>query len=61
MYNLYKSKSSKAKLADLHYISDKNHSDSKLCQKVIVLKVKWKIVHIYSLVMLKFSKLNAPM
>ena len=56
MYNLYKSKSSKAKFADLHYISD-----SKLCQKVIVLKVKGKILHIYSLVMLKFLKLDAPM
>ena len=39
MHKLYKSKSSKAKLTDLHYISDKNHSDSKLYQKVIILKV----------------------
>ena len=33
MHKLYKSKSSKTKLTDLHYISDKNHSDSKLYQK----------------------------
>ena len=39
MHNLYKSKSSKTKLTDLHYISDNNHNDSKLCQKAIILKV----------------------
>ena len=33
MNKLYKSKSSKTKVTDLHYVSDKNHSDSKLCQK----------------------------
>ena len=38
MRKLYNSKSSKTKLTDLHYISDKN-SDSKLCQKVIILRV----------------------
>ena len=36
---LYKSKSSKTKFTDLHYIVDKNHNDSKLCQKVNILKV----------------------
>ena len=33
MNKLYKSKSSKTKVTDLHYVSDKNHSDSKLRQK----------------------------
>ena len=33
------SKSGKMKLTDLHYISDKNHSDYKLCQKVIILSI----------------------
>ena len=28
------------KLTDLHYISDRNHYDFKLCQKVIILKKK---------------------
>ena len=28
------------KLTDLHYISDMNHYDFKLCQKVIILKKK---------------------
>ena len=36
---LYKSKSSKTEFTDLHYISDKNRNDSKLCQKVIIPKV----------------------
>ena len=39
MDKLYKSKSSKTKLIDLYYISNKNDSDSELCQKVIILKV----------------------
>ena len=39
MHKLYKSKSIKMKLTDLHYIIDKNHSVSKLYQKVIILKV----------------------
>ena len=34
------------KLRDLHYTSDKNQSDSKLCQKVIILKVLEKIIYI---------------
>ena len=37
LYN--KSKSSKTKLTVLHYISDKNHNDSKFCQKVVILQV----------------------
>ena len=61
MLKLYKSKSSKSKLKDLHYVSDKNHHDSKLCQRVIILKVVEKIMYInYFLVMFKFWKLNAP-
>ena len=32
MHKLYKSKSDKTKLTDLHYISDKNQSDSKLSE-----------------------------
>ena len=39
IHKLYKSKFSKMKLTDLHYIRDKNHNDSKLCQKFIILKV----------------------
>ena len=35
---LYKSKFSKKKLTDLSYIIDKNHNDSKLCQKVTIRK-----------------------
>ena len=43
--------------SQLHYRSDKNHNDSKLCQKVIILKVSEKILYIkYSLVMFKFWK-----
>ena len=38
--------SSKMKLRDLHYTSDKNQSDSKLCQKAIILKVLEKIIYI---------------
>ena len=61
MHKLYESKYSKTKLTDLHYRSDKNHHDSKLCQKVIILKVLEKILYLsYSLVMFKFWKLNAP-
>ena len=61
MHKLYKSKSSKTKLTDLNYISDKNNHNSKLYQKVIILKVFEKIMYInYSLVMFKFWKLNAP-
>ena len=61
MHKLYKSKSSKTKLKDLYYISDKNHHDSNLCQKVIILKVLKKIMYInYSLVMSKFWYLSAP-
>ena len=37
MHKLYKGKSRKTKLTGLYYISDKSHSDSKLCQKVIIL------------------------
>ena len=60
-HKLYNSKSSKTKLTDLHNISDKNHHDSKLCQKVIILKVLEKTLYIdYFLVMFKFCKLNAP-
>ena len=44
--SLCRSKSSKMKLRDLHYTSDKNQSDSKLCQKVIILKVLEKIIYI---------------
>ena len=36
MHKLCRSKSSNLKLIDLHYKSDKNHSDSKLCQKVMI-------------------------
>ena len=43
MHKRYKSKFSKTKLAGLHYISEKNHNDSKLCQKFIILKVLKKI------------------
>ena len=61
MHKLYKSKSSKTKLKDLYYISDKNHHDPNLCQKVIILKVLKKIMYInYSLVMSKFWYLSAP-
>ena len=61
MHKLYKSKSSKTKLTDLNYISDKNNHNSKLYQKVIILKVFEKIMYIkYSLVMFKFWKLSAP-
>ena len=61
MHKLYKSKSSKTKLKDLYYISDKNHHDSNLYQKVIILKVLKKIMYInYSLVMSKFWYLSAP-
>ena len=60
MHKLYKSKSCKTKHTDLHYISDKNHDDSKLCQKVIILKVLEKMYINYPLVMLKFWKLDAP-
>ena len=61
MYKLCRSESSKIKLTNLHYVSDKNHSDSKLCQKVIILKVLGNILHInYILVMFKFWKLNNP-
>ena len=61
MCKLYKSKSSKTKRRNLHYISDKNHHDSKLYQKVIILKVFEKIMYLnYCLVMFKFWKLNAP-
>ena len=44
--------------SQLHYRSDKNHNDSKLCQKVIIPKVSEKILYInyYSLVMFKFWK-----
>ena len=61
MHKPCKSKSSKMKLTDLHYISKKNHSDSKLCQKIIILIVLEKNIDInYSLVIVKFWKLNAP-
>ena len=45
LYISYVSKSSKTKPTDLHYISDKNHVYSKLCQKVIILKVWEKVVY----------------
>ena len=35
MHKLYKNKSSTKKLTDLHYISDKKHSDSKYVKKPI--------------------------
>ena len=38
-HKLYESKPSKTKLTDLFYIGDKNHNDSRLSQKVIILKV----------------------
>ena len=37
IHKLYMSKSSKTKLTDLHYIGDKNYSESKLSQKAIIL------------------------
>ena len=40
----------KMKSTDLHYFNGKNHSDSKLCQKVIIPKVYENILYInYSL------------
>ena len=39
IHKLYKTKCSKMKFKDLYYISDKNHNDSKLCQKVIIFNV----------------------
>ena len=51
----------KMKSTGLHYFNGKNHSDSKLCQKVIIPKVYENILYInYSLIMFKFWKLNAP-
>ena len=62
MHKLCRSKSSKMKLTDFHYISDKNHSNSKLCQKVIILQELEKTLFInYSLVMYKFWKRNAAL
>ena len=61
MHKLHKSKSSKTKPSDLYYLSGKSHSDSKLCQKVIIPKAYENILYInYSSVMFKFWKLNAP-
>ena len=61
MHKLCRGKSSKMKLTDLHYLSDKNCSDYKLCQNVIILKVLEKILYInYSLAMPKFWELNVP-
>ena len=37
IHNPYKSKSSKRKLMELHYISDKNYNDCELSQKAIIL------------------------
>ena len=34
------------KFTNLHYISDKNHTHSELCQKVIILKVLENILYI---------------
>ena len=39
MHKLYKSKSSKTKLTDLHFANDKNESVSKLCQNYGCYKV----------------------
>ena len=39
LHKLYKSKFSKMKLTDLHYIIGMNNNDSKLFQKFIILKV----------------------
>ena len=33
IWKVYKSNFSKIKLTDSHYLSDKKHNDSKLCQK----------------------------
>ena len=58
MYKLCRNESSKIKLPNLHYVSDKNHNDSKLRQKVIILKVLGNILHInYILVMFNFGNL----
>ena len=47
--------------SDLHYIGDKNHNDSKLIQKAIILKVYKQIMYIhYYLAMFKFLKHNVP-
>ena len=54
MNKQYKSKSSKTKVTDLHYVSDKNHSDSKYAKKEKMMYIN------YSLVMFKCWKLNAP-
>ena len=43
IHKLYKSKFSKTKLTDLHYIGDKNHSYSKLSQKPSYSKYKKKL------------------
>ena len=53
MHKLCQSKSSKTKLTDLHYISDKNHSYSHHTQ---IIEKKNMYIH-YSF---KFWKLNAP-
>ena len=61
MHKLHKNTPRKIKSTDLHYFNGKNHSDSKLCQKVIIPKVYENILYInYSLIMFKFWKLNAP-
>ena len=39
------SKSSKTKLSDLHYISARNRSDSKLCQKVNTQSIGKNFMH----------------
>ena len=41
MHKLCRGKSSKVKLTDLHYISDKNDSDSELC-KIVIILIHWK-------------------
>ena len=43
------SKSSKTKLTDLHYIGDKNYSESKLSQKAIILLVYIRKKSVYKL------------
>ena len=61
VHKLCRSKSSKMKLTDLHYINDKNYSDSKLCQIFIIIKILEIIMYMnYFLVIFKFWKRNAP-
>ena len=45
---LQKSKYSKTKLTEPHYIGDKNHNDCQLSQKAVILKVKETCIYMYN-------------